>query len=274
MGLCKSLNYSTSAHPRWELINLWRACREKPEHGNKKRRESKRGGERFLHWQLRSVLLFKKNLLGKECSHGVWGLAASAKMLKGRLGFGRSWRNPLNFHLREEKVEDTFSKKGSWLVRLGLPFLVIWVHPRFYYIVPKMLVLFMNRGCEGSVESTLCCRWVRSVSESQRKSWTCVLTRRSIESWVCGWWVLQPWISQTLCARDDLKCLIQSIPVVKRSKTLAFKTMFSALNLEQILLSFSHPHTLVFVLVMVNLIKGAKIALGTNIVLGASLFMF
>lgn len=33
-------------------------------------------------------------------------------MLKGRSGFGRSWRNPLNIHLQEEKVENTFSKEG------------------------------------------------------------------------------------------------------------------------------------------------------------------
>lgn len=77
-----------------------------------------------------------------------------------------------------------------------------------------------------------------------------------------------------LCATDDLKCLIRSVPVVKCSKTSVFKTTFSALNLEQILFSSSHPHTLVFVLVTVNLIEGAKAALGNNTVLGASLFMF
>lgn len=45
--------------------------------------------------------------------------------LKGHSGFGSSWRSLLNFHLQEEKVENTSSKEESSLVRLGLIFLVV-----------------------------------------------------------------------------------------------------------------------------------------------------
>lgn len=76
-------------------------------------------------------------------------------MLKGHSVFGRSWRSLLNFHLREEKVENTFSKEESSLVRLGLLFIVVWLHPCFYYVGLKIVFLLRNREHKRSVAPML-----------------------------------------------------------------------------------------------------------------------